>query len=191
MKNDKIKKGHVILRAYRIYHDGLLVGDYSHDEYIINNSELVYGKTAGEAKSKASYMDEGSLGRPIKYTDIKARRERSCDIVLFEGDEVERWRMDLELKEREREKKMMQLPDDEMFYVQDARDYVGNAVLWWGLNSFGYVTDLKRAQKYTKQEVIDRFGRGRETDVIWPASHVENAIREYVDIQGLKREYSL
>jgi len=187
----EIKNGHIILKAYLVYHDGLLHDDYSHDEYIINNSEVAYGKTAGAAKSVGLGLERGSLGRSVEFTDIKTRRRKDLDIVFFEGDEVKRWVMENNLKVRERLHKMYELPDDEMFYVQDARNYVGNAVLWWGLNSNGYVCDIHKAQKYTKDEIVKRFGDGRETDVIWPASHVEKAVKEIVDAQYLKREYSV
>lgn len=185
----EIKEGYIITKAYRVYHDGLLHNDYSHDQYIINNSEIVYGKTPGEAKAKSFVLDEGSLGREVKYTDLKLRRDKYYDVVFFEGEEVERWRMEHDLKIKARLNKIYSLPDDEMFYVQDNRSYVGNAVLWWGLESNGYVTDIKKAQKYTKDDIIRKFGGGRETDIIWPASHVEGAVREYIDIQGLRREH--
>lgn len=185
----EIKGGYVISKAYRVYHDGLLCDDYAHDEYIINNSDIVYGRTPGEAKSKGFGLDSGSLGRSVKFTDLKLRRDKDNDILFFEGEEVKRWKMEHIIQVKERLDKMYKLPDDEMYYVQDARNYVGNAVLWWGLNSSGYVCDINRAQKYTKDEIIKRFGNGRETDIIWPASHVESAIKEIVDIQGLKREY--
>jgi hypothetical protein len=184
----EIKNGYIILKAFRVYHDGLLHDDYSHDQYIIDHSEIVYGRTAGEAKSKVGCLDEGSLGRSVEYTDLKAKRDKYYDLVFFEGDEVERWRMEHDMKVKARLHQMYALSDDDMYYVQDSRSYVGNAVLWWGLESNGYVTDLKRAQKYTKAEIVSKFGDGRETDVIWPASHVEGAVREYVDAQGLERQ---
>ena len=186
-----IKDGYIVSKAYRVYHDGLLYDDYAHDKYIIDNSELVYGKTPGEAKSKGFGLDEGSLGRAVEFTDLKLKRDKYYDIVFFEGEEIQRWRMEHELQVKERLHKMYSLSDDEMYYVQDARNYVGNAVLWWGLNSSGYVCDIHKAQKYTKDEIVKKFGDGRETDIIWPASHVEGAIKEIVDIQGLKREYSI
>ena len=188
---NKIENGHIILKAYRIYHDGLLNGDYEWDRYVINNSEVVYGKTVGEAKAQGLGLDDGSLGRPVEYTDIRTKRVKESDIVFFEGDEVKRWRMEHDLKTKERLHKMYSLPDDEMFYVQDARNYVGNAVLWWGLNSNGYVCDIHKAQKYTKDEIVKNFGDGRETDIIWPESHVKGAVKEIVDMQGLKREFSV
>lgn len=183
-----IKDGYIIQKAYRVYHEGLLHDDYSHDQYIIDNSELVYGKTPGEAKSKGFCLHEGSLGREVEYTDLKLKRDKYFDIVFFEGDEVERWKMEHDMEVKARLHKMYQLSDDDMYYVQDRRSYVGNAVLWWGLDSNGYVTDLKKAQKYTKAEIVSKFGDARDTDIIWPASHVEKAVREYVDAQGLKRE---
>ena len=77
-----------------------------------------------------------------------------------------------------------------MYYVQDSRNYVGNSILWWGLGGNGYVTQLKDAQKYTKAEILKSFSDGRETDIIWRASHVEANIRTHVDAQYLQREYS-
>ena len=108
---------------------------------------------------------------------------------MFEGNKVKRGSIKRILENRERVNRLTSLPDDEYFYVQDARSYVGNAVLWWGLNSSGYVTDPKKAHKYTKEEIVKKFSDGRDTDIIWPASHVESAIKEFVDIQGLNREY--
>lgn len=187
----EIENGYIVSKAYRVYHDGLLYDDYSHDKYVIDNSELVYGKTPGEAKSKGFGLDEGSLGRAVEFTDLKLKRDKRFDIVYFEGEEIERWKMEHNLKVKERFNKMLSLPEDEMFYVQDARNYVGNAVLWWGLNSNGYVCDIHKAQKYTKDEIVERFCDGRDTDIIWPESHVKGAVKEIVDMQGLKREYSI
>jgi len=186
-----IKNGHIVSKAFRVYHDGILHDDYSHDQYIIDSQPIVYGMTAGEVKSHGLCLDSGFLDREVRFTDIKTKRVKEYDVVFFEGEEIYRWKMEDELEARKRLRKLEALPDEEMYYIQDRRNYVGNAVLWWGLGGSGYVTDLKKAQKYTKQEVIEQFARGRDTDVIWIASHVEGAIREYVDAQGLKREYSL
>jgi len=188
----EIKNGSLITKAYKVYHEGMLYNDYSHDEYVIDNQPVVHAKTVGEAKTHGLYdLDSGSLGRELLFTDMRTKRAKYSDIVYFEGEEVERWKMEDELEARKRIEKIEALPNDEMYYVQDRRNYVGNAVLWWGLNSSGYVTDLKKAQKYTKKEIVDKFARGRDTDVIWISSHVETAVREYVDAQGLERKYCL
>jgi len=182
----KIKDGYIIHKAYRVYHDGLLCGDSSYDKYTIEYQPIVHANTIGEAKSHGLGLEEGTLGRPVKFTDIRVVRVPDSDIVFFEGEEISRCRMDNEFKKRKRTNKMKKLPDNEYFYVQDSRTYVGNAVMWWAIDSKGYTTDLKKAHKFTKQEIIDKFGRGRDTDVVWIGSHVEKAIREYVDAQFLK-----
>ena len=75
-----------------------------------------------------------------------------------------------------RNDRLKMLPGDEMYYIQDSRGYVGNSVLWWGLESRGYVCDMRRAQKYTKQQMLEICLDGRETDIPWIASHVEEKI---------------
>lgn len=181
----------IVRKAYKVYHEGM-ISDNPYEGYTIKELPVVYAKTIGEAKNKAPEVHDYEIdGEPHKYTDLRAIRAKDDDEVLYEGDRMIRSWAEYKVKEKERKERMMQLPDDEQYYVQDARNYVGNAVLWWGLNSCGYVTDLKKAQKYTKEEIVSKFGEGRETDIIWPASHVEGAIREYVDMQGLKREYSV
>lgn len=186
-----MKNGEIIKKAYFVYHDGLLSDDYSYNEYVIKNSEIGYGDTASEAKVVGLGLDRGSLDREVLFTDLRTRRNKSEDIVFFEGKEVRRLMFEYKMKSRERLEKLKALPDDEMYYVQDSRSYVGNAVLWWAINGAGYVTDPKKAHKYTKSEIISDFGEGRETDIVWPAGHVESAVREFVDIQGLNREKSV
>ena len=70
-----------------------------------------------------------------------------------------------------------------MYYVQDSRS--GNAVLWWAINGAGYVTEGKLIN--TKSEIISDFGEGRETDIVWPAGHVESAVR-VCSIQGNRKK---
>lgn len=62
--------------------------------------------------------------------------------------------------------------DEELFYVQDARRYVGDCVLWWGKERSGYTTELGDAGLYTADEVARMT---RETDVPWPRRVVERA----------------
>jgi hypothetical protein len=82
----------------------------------------------------------------------------------------------------------MEFPDDASFYIQ--KGYVGNAVLWWGLNSCGYVCDIEEAQLYTREEVLSRFVNGRESDIIWESQHALNGIKKIVDGQYLRAEFS-
>ena len=60
---------------------------------------------------------------------------------------------------------------EELYYIQDSRSYLGNAILWWGLNSQGYTADLNKAQKYTKEEAIKILDETLE-------AHSDEEIRE-------------
>ena len=181
----------IIKKAFQVYHDGML-NENPYEGYIKSELPIYYAKTAGKAKSICSELHDFKIdGRTHKYTDIKSIRAKDYDVILFEGKEMKRYRLEKEIECREKENKIIKLNDDEYYYIQDSRNYVGNAVLWHGLNGNGYVTDLKKAHKYSKKEVLEVFLRGRDTDIIWIGSHVEKSIREYVDMQGLDRlEYS-
>jgi hypothetical protein len=78
----------------------------------------------------------------------------------------------------------------ELFYIQDSRSYVGNAVLWWGLESKGYTTDPAKAQKYTREQAEAQH-RSRKTDIPWPCEYVDTKIKQFVDSQYLNREKAL
>lgn len=77
-----------------------------------------------------------------------------------------------------------------LFYVQDSRSYVGNDMLFWGLNGNGYTTDLRRAQLYT-QEQAQAMHNSRETDIPWPKEYIEAKTRPACDMQYVKREEAL
>jgi hypothetical protein len=47
----------------------------------------------------------------------------------------------------------------ELYYIQNG--YVGNAILWWGVDSKGYTTDITKAGKYTKEEAKISFNAHR------------------------------
>lgn len=152
------------------------------------HGDIIYHGTKGAAKYSAiSDNDAGKLknGKDIDFLNIPIVRAKDYDKILFHGEIIKRY----EIKKKIREQKIKELAKDKMYYVQDSRNYVGNAVLWWGLNGNGYVTDLSKAQKYTFEQ-IQKFNP-RETDIIWEAEHVEKAIGQYVDMQGLCRSNSL
>ncbi len=149
---------------------------------------VAYG-TIGQAKAKLIGRFEGAIialtDEEVTFLNLPIKRNKECDYVLYDRSMVKRYCIE-ELKKEDR---ISNLSDDETYYVQDRRNYVGNAVLWWGLNSSGYTTDLKRAQKYTGAEL--KQGSWRDTDIIWESEHVETAVREYVDMQYLDKENSI
>jgi len=143
--------------------------------------ELVYANNLGLAKQLCTET------RGI-YTNIRGRRSPGNDIILYNGTEIKRYILQENQKEadriRERTNKVVLYPETEMFYIQ-ARGFVGNSCLWWALGGSGYTTDIEKAQKYTRKEVLDRFVKGREHDKIWPVSHVDTVVKKHVDAQYL------
>ncbi len=75
-----------------------------------------------------------------------------------------------------------------LYYMQDSRGYVGNDVLWWGLE--GYTTDLSKAQTYTQDEA-QRMHNNRRTDIPWPKDYIDAKTRPAVDMQYIKRDEAL
>ena len=71
------------------------------------------------------------------------------------------------------------------YYLQDARGYVGNDMLWWGKGGNGYTTDLSKAHVFS-QDDVDK-GASRSTDVFWPVVYINNLARPTVDMQYAKR----
>jgi len=61
---------------------------------------------------------------------------------------------------------------NELYYIQNG--YVGNAILWWGVNSQGYTTDISKAGKYTKEEAKNIIQRPEDT--AWLCSYIDNNI---------------
>lgn len=152
-----------------------------------HNDDIIYYGTRGQAKKRAfTDNDAGRLsnGDDVSFLTIKVKRSIEDDKIIINDNIIKR----SELKQIERLDNISKLPKNKFFYVQDRRNYIGNAVLWWAKNSRGYVTDISKAHKYTWDE-IQSFNP-RESDIIWESEHVESAIRQYVDSQYLNREFS-
>lgn len=166
----------IIKKAYRVIDPNILECGmyYSEDDW-----EIVYAKSPGDAKSKCSEYEN--------YLNIKCKRAAPDDYVRYNGEEIKRRilfsRMESEIKRDFRKQKVLQYPETEMFYIQNG--YVGNCVLWWGLNNHSYTYDISHAQKYSREQVLNQFVNGRDEDIIWAASHVEQHISQHVDSQYL------
>jgi hypothetical protein len=79
---------------------------------------------------------------------------------------------------------------EELYYIQNG--YVGNAILWWGIDSKGYTTDITKAGKYTKEEAEKIIQRPQ--DIAWLCEHIDNnekAKKLTIDIQYLNTNYRL
>ena len=121
----------------------------------------------------------------------KCKRYKDGDVVLYENVE---WKRKLLIEHIEREKKLeerkeniLKCSEKELFYIQNG--YVGNDILWWGLGSCGYTADITKAQKYTREEILNYLDR--KEDKIWLASHVEKNIKQHIDAQYLDSKYKI
>jgi hypothetical protein len=73
-----------------------------------------------------------------------------------------------------------------LYYIQNG--YVGNAILWWGIDSKGYTTNFAEAGKYTYAEAKEIIKRPQ--DRAWLCSYVdknEKAKKLIIDGQYLDR----
>lgn len=73
---------------------------------------------------------------------------------------------------------------EELYYIQDSRQIVGNCVLWWKPESKGYTTQIDETGLYTKDEA-DHIAKGRGTDKPWPKSIVDKYIVKHVRMDML------
>ncbi len=76
------------------------------------------------------------------------------------------------------------------FYLQDSRSYVGNDMQFWAVDGKGYVTDIRKANVFTKAEAVERH-QARATDIPWPKDYIDARTRPAVDMQYVKREEAL
>lgn len=83
-----------------------------------------------------------------------------------------------------------ELFQDDLYYLQDCRGFVGNDVVFWAKDGNGYTTDLSMAQVYSK-EVVQKMHLSRPTDIPWPKSYIDKKTRPAVDMQYLKLDEAL
>lgn len=78
---------------------------------------------------------------------------------------------------------MMDKPHSEqLFYLQDTRDYVGNDMLWWRKNNCGYTTNIEDARKWTWRELQERQPT-HEKYRAWPVEYIDQRTTLVVDMQ--------
>ena len=153
------------------------------------NWELVYGDSSTQAK--LIFMTHGEY---TGYLSIKVKRSKANDRVIFEDRETKRHFVEERLKTREKIKAktdaIMKFPDLSSFYVQHG--YVGNCISFWGLGGCGYVTDISKAQKYTREQILKQFvSGGRDEDKIWLADEVEKKVVSTVDAQHVDYKFCI
>lgn len=71
------------------------------------------------------------------------------------------------------------------FYLQDARGYVGNAMLFWRKENKGYTCDIGDAETYTAAAL--KAKHLRETDIPWRKEYIDERLMSCVDMQRCTR----
>lgn len=77
----------------------------------------------------------------------------------------------------------------DLFYLQDSRCYVGNAISWWREGG-GYTCNLAKAGVFTREEAFKRHAN-RSTDLPWPKDYIDQRTVLHVDPQHLDRGEAL
>lgn len=80
---------------------------------------------------------------------------------------------------------------EKQFYIQAG--YVGNSILWWGINSRGYTTNIQKAGRYSEEETMKIINNRPDIDMAWSCEHVDNnesakittVYMQYLDIEYL------
>ena len=65
--------------------------------------------------------------------------------------------------------------EDKQFYIQSG--WVGNAILWWGIDSKGYTTEIDKAGRYTYEEAKKIIQR--PDDKAWECKHVDECLKAH------------
>jgi hypothetical protein len=181
----------IIEKAYRVWVYSML---HEYENFYVENLDITYASKASEAKHKANidwYYAKNEDGDKITWIDIKCRRVPALDKIEIDGRVITRIQHKMENETNARIAKLQTLDENKMYYMQDARNYVGNAVVWWRKDGGGYGCDIREAHKYTKEELVAKFTSIRDTDIVWEADHIETIIKPIIDAQGLKYEFSV
>jgi len=75
---------------------------------------------------------------------------------------------------------------ERMYYIQDARQVVGNCALWWCVDGHGYTCDIEEAGKWPESEAL-KLGEWRETDIPFPVDQVREHVVNHVRVEHLHR----
>tara|TARA_R110002012_G_scaffold39416_1_gene109042 strand:- start:59 stop:646 length:588 start_codon:yes stop_codon:yes gene_type:complete len=153
-----------------------------------------YGSTRGEAINSELYrFQEGELDNydPFKssepqYTDIRARRHKLSDKVLFEGKEMYRYRAEDKIwgKNRDEEAKKL-MEDNPKAYAYVRAGCYGS---YWGSNRCGYSNTKLHAGLYTIQEayeIVRGSSKERDETIVITTKRAHNkSIRDEIKRRG-------
>jgi hypothetical protein len=83
-----------------------------------------------------------------------------------------------------KEHKVRDHPTEQLYYVQQTNQVVGNCMLLWGIASQGYTTEVSKAGLYTKEDVQGM----RKTDIGWPKEVIERNVTTHIRADTIRHE---
>lgn len=75
---------------------------------------------------------------------------------------------------------------EELYYLQDARNYVGNSMLWWRAEGAGYTSNIDEAGTFSRERAYGQHAE-RHTDRPWRKDYIDARIKRHVDHQNCAR----
>lgn len=98
------------------------------------------------------------------WTDNTINVVDTSDHMLFQNIPIENIILSKEYQEK-------------WYYVQNG--YVGNAMMWWALDSKGYTTDITKAHKFTYDEAFSILKSNekdnRRNEKVWSCDYIDNS----------------
>lgn len=147
----------IIKKAWKIKVDDL--DEPWHFDDIIEHGETAEKARYALMKSSIRYdmqiIESGAYGlsktmRDVEYKDVKARRCKARDIVLYNGEEIRRDDIEKVKWVEERDKHAYSVVADTPNAICVV--YAGCYNSYWGANRCGYTGSIEHAGKYTAQE---------------------------------------
>lgn len=74
----------------------------------------------------------------------------------------------------------------QMYYIQNMKaGFLGNAPIFWALNSNGYTSDLNKCHQYTEEEAKKICLGNPEKNRAWPVEYIDSnpGIQRVIDTQ--------
>lgn len=79
---------------------------------------------------------------------------------------------------------------EELFYIQDKRQIVGNSLTWWRKGGHGYGCNLAEAEVFTKERAASLIASSGHKYRAWPKSYIDARVSQHVDFQHLDDDES-
>lgn len=163
------------------------------DLHSLLDVETIYAHSRGIAMRK--FISKNAVPKS-EQKQIKTARYENDDLVLTDEypngvrKSVFEYIKKEEVRISKRKEFVESQPDDTLFYIQKS-GFVGNCMLFWAKGGCGYTTDIKNAQIYTKQQVLDNHIKQGEEHIIWVAYHIEHVASKMVDFHKTDSAFSI